>query len=252
MFRAEADRATRPLHGEILRGVVGSTAHGTAVEGQDDVDQMGVFIEDIDYVCGLKRIEQYIYRTQPEGVRSGPGDLDLTVYTLRKFMKLAVQGNPSIVLLLWLPSYVILHPLGMEILELRQDLISKESGKRFLGYLVSQRKALTGERSKKVSRPELVEKYGFDTKFAMHALRLGYQGAEYLMEGQLSIPVREPELSILRNVREGKVPFKETLGLIRAAEDHLQEKINKCNLVVDKKKIDKFLVHAHIRHWVTK
>lgn len=26
---------------EILRGVVGSTAHGTAVDGQDDRDEMG-------------------------------------------------------------------------------------------------------------------------------------------------------------------------------------------------------------------
>lgn len=31
------------LSNEILRGVVGSTAHGTAIDGQDDRDEMAVF-----------------------------------------------------------------------------------------------------------------------------------------------------------------------------------------------------------------
>ena len=35
-------------------------------------------------------------RTQPEGVRSGPGDLDLIVYSLRKWMRLALTGNPTV------------------------------------------------------------------------------------------------------------------------------------------------------------
>jgi hypothetical protein len=59
------------LRHEILRGVVGSTCHGTAIEGQDDRDEMGIFVEPPEYVCGLKTLDHYIYRTQPEGVRSG-------------------------------------------------------------------------------------------------------------------------------------------------------------------------------------
>ena len=56
----------------ILRCLVGSGVHGTAVEGQDDRDEMGICIEPPEYVVGLRRFEQYIYRTQPEGERSGP------------------------------------------------------------------------------------------------------------------------------------------------------------------------------------
>jgi len=41
------------LDNEILRGIVGSTSHGTAIEGQDDRDEMGVFVEPPEYVCGL-------------------------------------------------------------------------------------------------------------------------------------------------------------------------------------------------------
>jgi hypothetical protein len=60
---------------EILRGVVGSTAHGTAIDGQDDRDEMGVFAEPPENVCGLMPCERYIYRDKPKGVRSGSGDL---------------------------------------------------------------------------------------------------------------------------------------------------------------------------------
>lgn len=46
----------------ILRGVVGSTVHGTALEGQDDRDEMGVFIEPPPYVCGWHISPWRMYR----------------------------------------------------------------------------------------------------------------------------------------------------------------------------------------------
>jgi hypothetical protein len=75
--------ATIAERGTILRCLVGSGVHGTAVEGQDDRDEMGICIEPPEYVIGLRSFEQYIFRTQPEGARSGHGDLDLIVYSLR-------------------------------------------------------------------------------------------------------------------------------------------------------------------------
>jgi len=50
---------------EILRGVVGSTTHGTAIDGQDDRDEMGVFVEPPEDVCGLAPCEHYIHRDKP-------------------------------------------------------------------------------------------------------------------------------------------------------------------------------------------
>src|SRR6516165_9507151 len=146
------------LNNEILRGVVGSTTHGTAIEGQDDRDEMGVFIEPPAYVCGLTPCDHYIYRDQPEGVRSQPGDLDLTMYSLRRFCRLAAQGNPSVILLLWLSAYILKTPVGDALVGMREAFVSQESGKRFLGYLAAQKSKLTGERANTVRRPELVEK----------------------------------------------------------------------------------------------
>jgi predicted nucleotidyltransferase len=237
------------LRHEILRGIVGSTCHGTAIEGQDDRDEMGIFVEPPEYVCGLKVLDHYIFRSQPEGVRSGPGDLDLTLYSLRKFCRLAVQGNPSVLVLLWLPQHLLCTPIGRELLDIRGAFRSRNAGERFLGYLVSQRKALMGERTKKVSRPELVEKYGFDVKFAMHALRLGYQGIEYLTEGTITLPVPEPQLSTLRGVRGGLLTFGEALAEIQAAEDRLRQIVNECELEANYERVNEFLCAAHRVRW---
>jgi uncharacterized protein len=237
------------LKNEILRGVVGSTAHGTAIEGQDDRDEMGIFIEPSEYVCGLTPCEHYIYRDKPDGVRSEPGDLDLTLYSLRKFCRLAAQGNPSVVILLWLPSHITKASLGAELIGIRQSFASRNSGARFLGYLVAQKQKMKGERAHTVNRPELVARYGYDTKFAMHALRLGYEGIELLTHRQLTLPVAEPNLSTLRAVRTGQVTEAEALALIEDAEVRLRKLVESCTWDTDTSAIDQFLVHAHQTHW---
>jgi RNA repair pathway DNA polymerase beta family len=61
----------------ILRAVVGSTVHGTNVSQQDDRDEMALAIEPMHYVIGMRHWETTVQRTQPDGVKSGPGDLDL-------------------------------------------------------------------------------------------------------------------------------------------------------------------------------
>ena len=234
---------------EILRGVVGSTAHGTAVDGQDDRDEMGVFIEPPENVCGLTPCDHYIYRDKPEGVRSGPGDLDLTMYSLRKFCRLAEQGNPSVVILLWLPIHIVKTEVGAALVKAREAFISRDSGNRFLGYLVAQKMKMKGERANTTNRPELVAKYGFDTKFAMHALRLAFEGIEILTRRRITLPVAEPNLSILRGVRTGQYSLGDTLAMIDKAEMQLRELLKDCDWKTDKARINAFMVRAHANHW---
>jgi len=237
------------ISNEILRGVVGSTSHGTAIEGQDDRDEMGVFVEPPENVCGLTPCDHYIYRDQPEGARSQAGDLDLTMYSLRKFCRLAAHGNPSVMILLWLPSHVICTKTGSDLVEMRHAFVSKQAGRRFLGYLVAQKKKLKGERAHTVNRPELVAKYGYDTKFAMHALRLGFEGIELMTQRRLTLPVAEPNLSTLRAVRSGQTSFTDALKLIDSAEARLRELVDACRWDADIDAINQFMVRAHLQHW---
>ena len=72
---------------------------------------MGSCIEPPEYVAGLRVFEQWVYRTQPEGARSGPGDIDRTVFSLRKWCRLALAGNPTVMLLLHIPDDRCSHDL---------------------------------------------------------------------------------------------------------------------------------------------
>src|SRR5205085_1468291 len=105
------------------------------------------------------------------------GDLDLVIYSMHKFLRLALKGNPQIMEMFFIKKYVYVNALGTHLQELAPYVVSKQAGKAYLGYMQAQRQRLNGERGgKDVNRPELVEKYGFDTKYAMHVVRLGLQG----------------------------------------------------------------------------
>jgi hypothetical protein len=215
--------------GTILQCQVGSGVHGTAIEGQDDRDEMGICIEPPEYVVGLERFEQYIFRTQPEGERSGFGDLDLTVYSLRKWMRLALDGNPTVLLPLFVPpdEVVIETDIGRDLRARPEMIVSRVSGKRFLGYLRSQRDPMLGLRAgRHTNRPELEELYGFDTKFAMHMVRLGVQGVELLESGRITLPIPEPWLGWLRELRRGEHTKDEAIEAaaeLEAKLEHLSE-----------------------------
>src|ERR1700722_12462151 len=122
--------------GCILRGVVGSTVPGLSNPGPDDRDEMGVCVEPVEYIAGLRPFERWVLRTQPEGVPSGPGDLDLTIYGLRKYCRMALKGSPTVLLLLFIDGEHVLerNRLGQELQALAPAFISKRAGRAFLGY----------------------------------------------------------------------------------------------------------------------
>ena len=129
------DRETA-MAGEILRTVVGSGVHGIAIAGTDDHDEMGIYIPAAHTLLGIQAgQEHYVHRTQPEGVRSGPGDTDLVMYALRKYLRLAVKGNPTALLPLFAPddSVLAITDLGRELRRLAPFVMSQQAVHRFLG-----------------------------------------------------------------------------------------------------------------------
>jgi len=223
MTREQAEKCT------ILRTLVGSTVHGVNVEdGLEDRDEMGIVLEPVEFfVTTDKPFEQYIYRSAAEregkpDAKSRAGDLDLTLYSLRKFVKLALQGNPTVMLPLWAPILKA-DARGTSLRAMRREFASRQAGERFLGFLQAQKQRLLGEQGgKDVNRPELVEKFGFDTKYALHMLRLGHQGVEFLETGELTLPMNEPIRSWLRGVRTGQVPLAECISVTEQLESKLR------------------------------
>ena len=244
----------------ILRVQVGSGLHGVSIEGTDDRDEMGVCIEPPECVIGLEKFEQYQYRTQPEGVRSGPGDLDLVIYSLRKWARLAAQGNPTVLLMLFAPEHEWCNPVlpvtdhywrGRELQGNKDLFISKECGRRFQGYLSAQKDRMLGLRSQRTNRPELIDLYGFDTKFAYHAIRLGLQGKELLETGHITLPMPEPYRSILRELRKGAYSKQYALDWIDDLQDGLAVLTEKVDLPeqADMMKLNRWLIDTYTDWW---
>lgn len=241
----------------ILRTEIGSTIHGCSIEAQGDRDEMGVCIEPPECVIGLEGFEQYQFRTQPAHHRSGPGDLDLTIYSLRKWAWLAAKGNPTVLLLLFAPrdKWVWWDDRYGPELQSKVDLFhSREAGRRFVGYLKAQRQELLGQRSRKMNRPELIKVYGFDTKFAYHAIRLGIQGVEFLATGNITLPIPEPERAWLRELRVGKHTKQEALDRIDDLESKLIHLTQTVDLPenADLGKLNQWLVGVYQDWWEAK
>lgn len=244
---------------EILRTVVGSGVHGIAIAGTDDHDEMGVFIEPPELVIGpFAAQDHYVWRTQPEGARSGPGDTDLVSYSLRKYLRLAVKGNPTALLPLYAPreSVLIETPLGTELRALAPHVLSLHAVRRFLGYMESQRERLLGggKRNRVPNRPELVERYGYDVKYASHALRLAYQGLEVARDAHLTLPMpvaeREHVLAVKRGERGALEDVLEDIRTVQAEiEDLVSSGGSPLPPEADLTTVSDWSLSAHRRHW---
>jgi uncharacterized protein len=259
--------------GLLLRTQVGSGVHGTSVTGQDDRDEMGLCLEPPEFVTGLARVrdglhgadrsvvfEQYERHTawdRPGGLanRSGAGDLDVLVYSARKWSRLALAGSPTVLLVLFVPDEEVVYCNGVG-LELRANahrFVSGLAAHRFLGYLDAQRRAMTGEVGAHTNRPELVSLHGYDTKYAMHALRLGFQGVELLTTGRITLPVPEPHRSYLRAVRRGEVPLRDVLARVDEATADLTRRQGSSEVPAqpDRGWVDQWLHRSHLAYWAT-
>lgn len=244
--------------GLVFLTEVGSGVHGTSVSGTDDTDWMGVCVEPPEYVTGLGKFEQYERHTawdREAGVRerSGAGDLDVVVYGLRKFCRLALDGNPSILTMLFVPDSSILlsTPLGKELLCMSWAFVARSAADRYLGYLHSQRNGMTGQG--RVNRPELVEKYGWDTKFGGHAVRLGIQGLELMETGRIALPMEEKNREFILSIRRGEVSQNIVMAVVSSLEHRLREAKDKNPAGLpdrpNRRAVDRWLHRAYTEAW---
>lgn len=237
--------------GTILLSTVGSEAHGLSLPGTEDHDEMGVCIEPPEYVIGLQHFEQDVYRSKPQGVRSEHGDTDRTVYSARKFCRLALGGNPSILVLFYTKPTVV-TVLGQQLLDLAPAFSARRAGKAFLGYETQQRQRLLGERGQmNVKRPELVDAYGYDVKYAYQMLRLGFQGIEFLETGRLTLPMEGDERTLLYQVRTGNVNLNEVLTRAGENEKRLEDLLETSPLAPEPaySTVNEWLVSAYLTAW---
>jgi uncharacterized protein len=239
----------------ILLVEVGSTAHGTGLPGGEDHDEMGVVVETPTEVLGIGKrgMRSVMQRTQPEGSRSGPGDTDRTLHSLRRFIHLASSGNPSILMSFWAPV-IYETDEGVELRRLGGGFVGRHVIPRYRGYMQAQAQRLLGVRGGAHgggARPELVAEHGYDTKYAMHWARLGFQGLELLETRQLQLPILGEPDEWLRAVRRGDVSFDEWWRRALELDAQLERLLEDDRLPADpdRDRIERWSVRTHLCLW---
>lgn len=140
---------------------------------------------------------------------------------------------------------------GSSLRNLRLHLL-RDGLESFLGYLEAQRQRLVGERGQRdINRTELIEQFGYDTKYAMHMLRLGHQGVEFLESGRLSLPMREPVRSHLMDVRRGRCKLEDVLTECTRLEMKLSALLDSSPLPLepDLPTVETFVMDTYAAAW---
>jgi predicted nucleotidyltransferase len=192
-----------PYHDNLIMAFIGgSQLHGAKIQGTDDTDWYGVFIEPPSKMIGLERDEFFVFTTGGNPGGNGPQDIDLCLYSLRKWAGMAVKGNPSALHFVFAKDQ-FRTPSWEKILERRDVFSSSSHLKPFLKFADDQMERLCGRKGQKnVHRAELEKAYGYDTKYAMHVIRLYLEAKEYMESGRITLP--NPRVDLLISIREGR------------------------------------------------
>ena len=231
--------------------VGGSELHGAKVGKTDDTDIYGIYIEGPEHALGLSPQEHFVWSTAGNERRNGPDDVDLTLYSLRKWAGMAAKGNATALHFLFAQPREVPPQTWKKIQASEDVFLSRSSAKQFLGFADAQFKRLTGEKGsgKKGQRPEYIGKYGYDTKAAMHGLRLLYECKELMQHGRITLP--RPEKDLLIEVRSGSWTFEKVLRHAQHLFKEVEDSVIQSPLPekADRSAISRLVAETHLEFW---
>lgn len=210
-----------------------------------DVDIRGIFIPYPKYMFGAQKIDEF----------KDPNDEDTVYFSLEKFLRLALEGNPNVVEQLFVRDEDVLymHLIGEELRKNRQWFISKNAYGRFGSYAWSQLKRMTvqnEEFKRNEKRQKIIDMTGentgekYDAKNAMHLVRLFQMGIQILREGTLS--TFRPNVSELMKIRNGDYPLAEIYDYAERLNLELEEAMKHSTIpnVPDFEAVNKWAMNA--------
>jgi len=120
----------------IYEVIVGSTAYGLNTP-DSDIDQKGICIPPKDMYFGLRSFEQQEFEGK-----------DRTIYSIKKFFKMARDCNPNIIEMLFVdPKFIVFKDkFGQMLVDNREIFLSTKAKHTFSGYAFAQLKRIKGHR----------------------------------------------------------------------------------------------------------
>lgn len=126
-------------------------------------------------------------------------DYDLTIYAIAKYFRLLMENNPNIIDSLYVPDSCVLYStaIGDLVRENRKLFLHKGCWATFKGYAYGQMHKI---RTKKPQgkRRELIDKFGYDVKFAYHVVRLLNEVEQLLVEHDMDLTRNAEQLKAIR------------------------------------------------------
>lgn len=219
--------------------------YGTNTETSDK-DYKGVCIPPIEYYLGLDSFNEY-NNSGGKNFRNSKDDIDISVIHINKFVKNALQGVPNNIEILFVrpQDYLKVKPLGQMLIDNRHLFLSKHIHKKFGGYAYSQIQKLKTKKENKTGRQDLVDDFGYDTKFFMHSIRLLTSAIEILETGDYS--TYRSNRQLLLDCRNGKFTFEEALAMVEMYDSQLKVAVEKSKLpkTPDYQKINQLLMEIN-------
>jgi len=173
----------------VLEGICGSVAYGLDTP-ESDIDIKGIFVAPLKDVLSLNPSDQTVDRHDP----------DQCYHEVAKYMKLALDANPTILELMFLEKYTKTSEIGKSLIRHRDIFLSNRVRQSYVGYAHSQ-----------VSRLMNEDREEKRAKHARHCFRLLYQAEELLTTGKLTVrvtPEKREELFSFRDMNNADLKMK--------------------------------------------
>lgn len=187
-------------------------------------------------------------------------DPDEIIYSLNKFVKLALNCNPNIIELLFIDNQdlILIEDINFKYFrkKYREAFLSKRIFTSYFGYASSQihkiktlGNCLPDPSSR---RGKDIMKNGYDTKAASHIIRLLVQAEQLILEKRISFPIKSDQLTICKNIREGLLTYYDVKKIIEETINRVRVLKDECSFpdFPDRSVINKAFINLNTRWYI--
>jgi predicted nucleotidyltransferase len=240
--------------------LMGSIAYGVSSDASD-CDIYGFCIPPKDYI--FPHLAGHIpgFSTQVQGFdqyqehhikeKDHNKSYDLNIYSIIKYFRLVMDNNPNMIDSLFTAQNMVLTSTKISdmVRDQRKMFLHKGSWHKFKGYAYSQmHKMKIKEPDPDSVRFEMVQKYGYDVKFAYHVVRLLDEVEQILMEGDIDLMRNREQL---KSIRRGEWKMEDIEAHFTRKEKDLETAYvnSKLQHKPDEKKIRQLLIDCLEEHF---
>ena len=209
----------------IFRCVVGSRAFGLDTE-ESDTDRRGIYLPPAELHWSLYGVPEQLENDEKEEC----------YWELKKFLVMALKGNPNILECLYTPLIEYSTPLADELLAMRDSFLSRLVYQTYNGYVMSQFKRM---------QSDLRNQGKIKPKHVMHLIRLLLSGIHVLKEGFVPVDVGAHREKLFA-IKHEQMPWDEIESWRKKLHSDFDQALEKTNLPErpDYERVNDFLVRA--------